>query len=176
MASDALDNMSVENQVLWATLAASQMQVAAAATVIFNCQNRTESRKSRTARRAHYLSSLTMRRDEECISQLRLNKASFDYLCEILRMRGLLQDSHQVTVEEKVAVCLHILAHAMKNRMIASRFIRSGETVINHFHGVLNAILTLSPNFIRQSGQQTLRGPSHFEDSVGAIDGRTNPP
>ena len=74
--------------VLWATLAAWQMQVAAAAAVIFNCQNITESRKSRTVGRAHYLSSLTMGRDEECISQLRLNKASFDCLCELLRVRG----------------------------------------------------------------------------------------
>ena len=69
--------------VLWATLAAWQVQVVAAAAVIFNFQNKIESRKVRSAGRAHYRSTLTMRRDEEFISQ-----KCFDYLCELLRVRG----------------------------------------------------------------------------------------
>ena len=63
-------------------------------------QNKSESRKRRSAERAHYLSKLTKGRDKECISRLRLNKVSFDYLCELLRVRGLLQDPCEVTVEE----------------------------------------------------------------------------
>ena len=64
-----------------------------AAVVIFQYQNKPESRKKRSAERAHYLSKLTEGRDEECISQLRLNNASFDYLCEMLKVRGLLKDT-----------------------------------------------------------------------------------
>ncbi|RWR77272.1 protein ALP1-like protein [Cinnamomum micranthum f. kanehirae] len=157
--------------VLWAALAAWQMQVAAASAVLFQYQNKADSRKKRTAERAHYLSKLTEGRDEECISQLRLNKESFDYLCDLLRVRGLLKDTHEVTVEEEVAACLHILAYAVKNRTIASRFLRSGETVSRHFHGVLNAILTLAPNFVKQSNIYTSAGPSNFKDCIGAIDG-----
>ncbi|XXG48211.1 hypothetical protein AAC387_Pa02g2722 [Persea americana] len=52
-----------------------------------------------------------------------------------------------------------------------TRFVRSGETISRHFHGVLNTILTLSPNFIHQSGQHTLRGPTDFEDYVCSIAG-----
>ena len=125
------------------------MQVAAVAVVFFQYQNKSESRVKRSAKRAHYLSKLTEGRDEECISQLSLNKASFDYLCDLLRVRGQLKDTREVTVEAEVTACLHILAHAVKNRTIASRFMRSGETVSRHFHGVLNAILTLAPNFIK---------------------------
>ncbi|RWR98177.1 protein ALP1-like protein [Cinnamomum micranthum f. kanehirae] len=139
------------------------MQVAAASAVLFQYQNKADSRKKRTAERAHYLSKLTEGRDEECISQLRLNKESFDYLCDLLRVRGLLKDTRDVTVEEEVAACLHILAHAVKNRTIASRFLRSGETVSRHFHGVLHAILTLAPNFVKQSNIYTSAGPSNFK-------------
>lgn len=119
--------------------------------------------KRRGSERAHYLSKLTRGREEECISQLRLDKAIFDYLCELLRVRELLQDSREVTVEEEVAVCLHILAHAVNNRTIASRFMRLGEMVSRHFHDVLNAILMLSPNFNRPLGHHALRRPPNFE-------------
>ena len=79
------------------------MQVAAVAAIIFQNQNKSKSRKKRSTERAHYLSKLTGGRDDECISQLRLNKACFDYLCDLLRVRGLLKDTHEVTVEEEVA-------------------------------------------------------------------------
>jgi len=45
--------------VLWATLAAWQMQVTAAAVVVFQYQNKSKSRKRRGAKRVHYLSKLT---------------------------------------------------------------------------------------------------------------------
>ena len=96
--------------VLWATLAARQMQVAAAATVIFAWQNKRDSRIKRNAERAHYLSNLTRGSEDECISQLRLNKVSFDYLCELLRVRGLLQDSRKITVKRRLQ-CAYTFWH-----------------------------------------------------------------
>ncbi|KAL8490583.1 hypothetical protein ACS0TY_022554 [Phlomoides rotata] len=76
--------------------------------------------------------------DEDCKDQLRMDRAAFHKLCFILR----------VSVPEKVAMFLSILAHHTKNRCVKFAFKPSGQTVSKHFHAVLNSVLRLHAIFL----------------------------
>lgn len=78
------------------------------------------------------------------INNLRMNRYTFIVLCDMLRERGV-SNSRYVSIEEKVATFLAILAHHKKNRIIAYDMRRSGQTVSTYFNKVLNAVVMLSP-------------------------------
>lgn len=63
--------------------------------------------------------------------------------------RGLLRGSPDVSIEEKVALFLHMVAHNQHNRTISFSFDRSSETVSRYFRQVLRAISVIYPEYIR---------------------------
>ena len=46
-----------------------------------------------------------------------------------------------MNIDEQVAIFLHILAYNVKNRVVISRFRRSGETISRHFARVCNVTI-----------------------------------
>ncbi|KAL8474558.1 hypothetical protein ACS0TY_031133 [Phlomoides rotata] len=88
---------------------------------------------------------------EDCREQLRMNRATFHKLCSFLQSLCGLKCSRNVTVEEKVAMFLSILAHHTKNRCVKFQFKRSGQTVSKHFHSVLRCILRLHIRFLSKT-------------------------
>ena len=93
--------------------------------------------------RVDYINRLITYNDTECIDQLRMDRRTFAVLCELLRNTRRLKTNGLVFVEEQVCMFLHILAHHVKNRIIRSRFYRSGETISRYFNSVLCAVLQL---------------------------------
>ena len=81
--------------------------------------------------------------DEDCISNLRMDRNTFGKLCRILGERGGLTVGKVIGVEEQVAIFLEVLAHHKKNRIVRFDFKRSGATVCYYVHRVLGAILSL---------------------------------
>ncbi|KAL8537527.1 hypothetical protein ACS0TY_012597 [Phlomoides rotata] len=67
----------------------------------------------------------------------------FSRLCFVLQNSGGLKASRNTSVGEQVAMFLSILAHHTKNRIVKSKYMRSGRTVSKYFHRVLNAIIKL---------------------------------
>ncbi|KAL8549914.1 hypothetical protein ACS0TY_008666 [Phlomoides rotata] len=63
---------------------------------------------------------------DDCKDQLRMDRASFHKLCGLVRTFGGLKSSRNISVEEKVAMFLSILAHHTENRCVKFRFKRSG--------------------------------------------------
>jgi hypothetical protein len=49
--------------------------------------------------------------DVECVNMLRMRRAPFFKLVNLLRERSLLQDSIHCTIEEQVAMFLHVVGH-----------------------------------------------------------------
>ncbi|KAL8496916.1 hypothetical protein ACS0TY_020556 [Phlomoides rotata] len=86
--------------------------------------------------------------DEDCRDQLRMDRATFHKLCFILQSVCGLKCSRRVSVPEKVAMFLSILAHHTKNRCVKFAFKRSGQTVSKNFHAVLNSALRLHAMFL----------------------------
>jgi hypothetical protein len=56
--------------------------------------------------------------DIECVNMLRMRRLSFFHLCELLRHRNLLRDSIHSSVEEQVAMFLHVVGHNQRFRVI----------------------------------------------------------
>ncbi|KAM3204368.1 hypothetical protein P3L10_027777 [Capsicum annuum] len=104
---------------------------------------------------------------------------AFTGLCEILVRDGGLRPTLQVTVEEKVAKTLYLLAHNVTNRKLSFIFRWSGEFVSRHFHVVLRAVLGLYEKFIKQPDGSHVRFEiasnqrfyPYFKNCIGAIDG-----
>ncbi|XP_060676222.1 protein ALP1-like isoform X1 [Ziziphus jujuba] len=92
--------------------------------------------------RMSFLNSL-LDNDVNCISQLRMDRRTFDTLCQLLDDDGYVKSDGIVTLQEQVCIFLHIIAHHTKNRTIITRFFRSGETISRYFNSVLHGVLRL---------------------------------
>ncbi|KAL8510215.1 hypothetical protein ACS0TY_017145 [Phlomoides rotata] len=94
------------------------------------------------------LSDLVDVSDEDCRDQLRMDRATFHKLCFMLQSVGGLKTSRRVTVTEKVAMFLSVLAHHTKNRCVKFQFKCYGQTVSKHFHAVLHCVLRMQSLFL----------------------------
>lgn len=93
--------------------------------------------------------------DIECVAMLRMRKALFFALCNLLRERNLLTDSLHSCVEEKLAMFLHIVGHNQHFRVIHQHWRRSIETMHRYFKEVLYAIGELRQEMIRAPSNET---------------------
>lgn len=84
-----------------------------------------------------------------CRDMFRMDKRPFRRLCDILRGRRLLRDTLEVRVEEQLAIFLLTIGHNERNRVVQERFHHSGETISRHFNNVLNAVVSLAPDFFQ---------------------------
>jgi len=82
---------------------------------------------------------------------IRIGPKAFIKLYERIREIDLVKDAYRSTVEEQVAKFLHIIGHSVKNQSVSFFFHWSGETNSYHFHNVLNEILMLEEQFIKQA-------------------------
>jgi hypothetical protein len=75
--------------------------------------------------------------DIESVNMLRMRKAPFFQLVNVFRERHLLEDNINSSMEEQVAMFLHIVGHNQRFRVIQHTFRRSLETVSRYFAQVL---------------------------------------
>ncbi|XP_040362735.1 protein ALP1-like isoform X2 [Rosa chinensis] len=113
--------------------------------------------------------------DVRCINSLRMDRHTFSILCSMLRTSGKLRDTRNVSVDEMVAMFLHILAHHEKNRIIQDRFLRSGETISRYFNVVLRAVLCLQGQLLKTPEPVPENSSDEkwkwFKNCLGALDG-----
>jgi hypothetical protein len=97
--------------------------------------------------------------DVECVNMLRMRRAPFFKLVNLLRERSLLQDSIHCTIEEQVAMFLHVVGHNQRFRVIHQNWRRSVETVSRYFKEVLYAIGELRQEMIKPppAGETSLK-------------------
>ncbi|KAJ3678228.1 hypothetical protein LUZ60_002031 [Juncus effusus] len=113
---------------------------------------------------------------------LRMNRELFFNLCQKFRERKLLEDSDYVTVEEQVAIFLHVVGHSVRSRVIGINFLRSTETVSRRFKNVLYAIGELRDEYMKPPGIEPSdvitsnpRFSPFFNNCIGAVDGTHTP-
>ena len=99
--------------------------------------------------RKHTLQAIYNSTDVECLFVLRMTRAPFYALCNLFRNRGLVPEKAGCTVEEQVAMFLHVVGHNQRFRVVHQSFRRSIETVHRHFHQVLYAIGELRSEMIK---------------------------
>ena len=71
---------------------------------------------------------------------LRINRDKFFWFCNLFRDRSLLEDTIHMCVEQQVVMFLNTVGHNLRNRLVATKFDRSGEMVSHYFNKVLHAI------------------------------------
>lgn len=103
-----------------------------------------------------HINRLVRESDITCIEQLRMDRRCFMTLCHIVRTIGGLGHSKHVTLEEKMALFLYVLAHDLKVRKLKFNFFRSGETISRHFNDVLKAVLRLQGHLLRRASQSLI--------------------
>ena len=79
----------------------------------------------------------------ECLRSL-----SLSLICGLFRSQHLLRDSIHSSVEEQVAMFLHVVGHNQRFRVLKFTFRRSTETISRYFHEVLSAIGELRTEMI----------------------------
>ena len=85
--------------------------------------------KERDKSRIEYFNTRIYKDDTTYIKMLRLKRAPFFWLCQVLREQSLLRDTNHVCIEEQVAMFLNTFGHNLRNRLVGTNFNRSGETV-----------------------------------------------
>ena len=105
--------------------------------------------------RVRTLNNIYNSTDAECISMLRMKRAPFFALCQTFRERSLVTDREGVSVEEQVAMFLHVVGHNQRFRVVYQSFRRSIQTVHKHFHQVLYAVGELRNDMIKPPSTAT---------------------
>ena len=91
---------------------------------------------------------LVYKSDAACLEELRMDRAAFFRLCEMLKTITRLKDTANILVDEQVTIFMHVLAHHVKNRTIKKRFGRSAEIISRIFRRVLRAVTKLSGHLL----------------------------
>ncbi|XP_077237218.1 protein ANTAGONIST OF LIKE HETEROCHROMATIN PROTEIN 1-like [Tasmannia lanceolata] len=119
-----------------------------------------------------------LRSDERCHDLLQMNVECFTRFVHILKGTELLTDTLHCSVEEQLAIFLHIISHDLRNRCMKAYFRRSGETVSQYFSKVLDAIMSMSDLLIKPPSPDTppqiranRRLYPYFKNCIGAVDG-----
>jgi hypothetical protein len=93
----------------------------------------------------------------------------------ILRERCGLQDTLNVSVEEKLTIFLLIVAHTVKMRLIHSTYGWSLESISRYFNEILHGILSLGHEFIKLPDPDVVQPEDPkwkwFDNCLGALDG-----
>jgi hypothetical protein len=105
--------------------------------------------------RLEYLGNKIWKDDTTCVNMLRINRDKFFRFCKLFRDRSLLEDTIHMCVEQQVAMFLNTVGHNLRNRLVATNFDRSGETVSRYFNKVLHAIGELRGEFIKAPSLET---------------------
>jgi predicted chitinase len=84
-----------------------------------------------------------------------MKRAPFFALSNLFRTRGLVKETSGCSVEEQVAMFLHVVGHNQRFRVVHQSFRRSLETVSRVFHQVLYAIGELRSEMIRPPSTTT---------------------
>ncbi|KAL7206911.1 hypothetical protein ACSBR2_019587 [Camellia fascicularis] len=122
-----------------------------------------------------YINRLVRESDITCVEQLRMDRHAFMTLCNMVHIIGGLGHSKYVTLEEKVAFFLFILAQYLKIRNVKFNFYRFGGTVSRYFNDVLKAVLRLQANLLVTPNPITEASTDPrwncFQNCLGALDG-----
>ncbi|KAJ6841877.1 uncharacterized protein M6B38_304435 [Iris pallida] len=140
----------------------------------------TRKRKWEDAYKRHIVRHVNLNRivfenDRLCIENIRMDRRTFHNLCHMVRETGRLEPTKNMTIEEQLAIFLHILAHDVKNRIIQRQLMRSGETVSRVVNKVLLSLLRCQALLLKRPEpipeNSTDDHWKYFKNCLGALDG-----
>jgi hypothetical protein len=162
--------------------AASTLAVNATINTSLHFFSRKEPQSKRTSglRGGEYIQELLDSAHPERIQEvLRMKLKPFETLCKVMRETNYLHNTRHITVEEQLAMFLHIVGKGSGFRDTEERYQHSGETIHRHFHAVLDGLVALVPKYIKPPSTTEIpdaitTNPKFypfFQDALGAVDG-----
>ncbi|XP_039141264.1 uncharacterized protein LOC120278583 [Dioscorea cayenensis subsp. rotundata] len=113
-----------------------------------------------------------------CVNYLRMDVGPFMHLASIMRDKHLLRDTRHISMEEQLAMFLHIVGHNTKNRTMRIELVRSGETISRYFNCVLMVVCAVRDDFVHSPSSnchpEIECNPNwypFFKDCIGLLDG-----
>ncbi|XP_074343001.1 uncharacterized protein LOC141680774 [Apium graveolens] len=115
----------------------------------------------------------------QCQEMMRLSRVAYIQLCDLFKHRSWVEDSRNATIEEKIAIFLHVISHNDRFIKVKNRFQHSTETLHRYFHEVLNGMMEFAKEVIVPTpyDQNTSRSKRQkkllkiFSGAIGALDG-----
>jgi hypothetical protein len=107
-----------------------------------------ELRLHRQAVREEMLQDLSANNNSRKI--IRMSVDAFKLLCQKLQNECGLRQTQRMSVEEQVARFLHIVGNDFRTRFVSWLYRRSVSATSRHFDRVLNAIISLEEQYIKQ--------------------------
>ena len=101
-----------------------------------------------------YTQELLSGSNTQCHELMRLSRETFIMLCNHFKQKNWLHSSRHISVEEKMAMFLTIIAHNERFRMVKRRFQHSTRTIHNCFHEVLRGMVEFAREVV---------GPTSFD-------------
>ena len=116
---------------------------------------------------------------KQCYDMMRLSQEAFVLLCNHFTQRNWLQHSRTISIEEKMAIFLHVIGHNERFRAVKARFQHSIQTIHQCFHEVLIAMMCFAREIIVPTYSSPIRNTSErhrqlkyiFPGAIGALDG-----
>lgn len=110
---------------------------------------------------------------------MRMSRIAYIQLCNHFRQHQWVEDSRHATVEEKIAIFLHVISHNDRFIKVKNRFQHSTETLHRYFHEVLNGMMefakeVITPTTVYQNTNVSRRQKELlkiFPGATGALDG-----
>ncbi|XP_071724153.1 uncharacterized protein [Rutidosis leptorrhynchoides] len=127
---------------------------------------------------AKYTLELLRGSNTQCIELMRMSRDAFVRLCDHFKQKQWIKDSKHISVEEKLATFLTIIAHNERFVVVKRRFQHSSHTIHKYFHEILEAMMefakemimptTFDPNLDVPDSHKSIR--KIFKGAVGALD------
>ncbi|PKA61560.1 hypothetical protein AXF42_Ash018848 [Apostasia shenzhenica] len=113
------------------------------------------------------------------VDNLCMSAHIFLRLRNLLISRGVIENSHNITAAEQLAIFLCVITHSCSLRSIIEFFQHSLETTSRYFNLILDGLFCLEreylniPNveYIGDSSSDAITTSNIFKDAIGAIDG-----
>ncbi|XP_074348641.1 uncharacterized protein LOC141687308 [Apium graveolens] len=123
-----------------------------------------------------YTSELLNGSNTQCQDMMRLSRVAYIELCNLFKERGWVQGSRYSTVEEKIAMFLHVISHNDRFIKIKNRFQHSTQTAHKYFHEVLNGMMEFAKEIIVPTSNSNISRIQRellkkFPGAIGALDG-----
>ncbi|XP_071729146.1 uncharacterized protein [Rutidosis leptorrhynchoides] len=125
-----------------------------------------------------YTQELLVGSNTQCHELMRLSRDAYVLLCNHFKQKNWLQDSKHISVKEKIAIFLTVLAQNDRYRAVKYRFQHSLRTIHIYFHEVLQGMMQfareiIGPTYLDDPNvsdrQRYLR--EMFPGAIGALDG-----
>ena len=129
---DRIDDIEIQGAIVKKIKVMRLLAVLLASLAVIIVASHEEARSKRRKRKRPlrpFYQRIIHSNNTDCHDQIRMSRVAFFRLATILRQKGRIEDTPNLTLEEQLVMFLHTIGHNLRNRKIGHNFDHSGKTV-----------------------------------------------